>query len=75
MELAYAAACLLCGRDLGHVVGGRFFVRPGMARPALHDRRLRCGHCRGSILLEPDPTVNAPRDWADAMHRELAVGG
>ncbi len=74
MELAYAAACLLCGRTLGHVIDGRFFSQPGTARPELQAGRLRCGHCHGSVLLEPDPTVSSPRDWAAEMHRELATG-
>ena len=74
MEEAYAAVCLLCGRTLGHVVRGQFIAQPGTARPQLDGLRLRCGDCRGSVLLEPYPAARAPHDWVAEMQRELAAG-
>ena len=74
MEQVYSAVCLLCGRTLGRVVRGQFVAQPRTARPEVDGQRLRCGHCRGSVLLEPDPAARPPRDWVAEMRRELAAG-
>jgi hypothetical protein len=31
MDEAYGAMCLMCGRNLGSVLQGKFFARPGPA--------------------------------------------
>ncbi len=72
MNTAYGAVCLLCGRNLGRVVSGRFFVRPGSTLPERDGHRLRCGHCRGSIMFEPDASPNQP-DWVAQREREEAA--
>jgi hypothetical protein len=68
----YAAGCLLCGRTLGFVIGRQFVRSPNSPGIQRDGRRLRCGYCSGSVLLESDPTVNPP-DWAAEMERELAA--
>ncbi len=72
MQRDYVVACLLCGRQLGQVVRGRLRARTG--RPMLRraGRALRCGHCGGSVVFEPDETRDPP-DWVAEMAREQAV--
>jgi hypothetical protein len=72
MDTTYAAVCLMCGRDVGRVLRGRLIARPAGPKVQREGRRLRCGYCRGSVILEPDPTGN-PRDWIVEMERELAA--
>ena len=72
MDTAYAAVCMLCGRDLGYIRRRRFIAKPGAARIRREGRRFRCGHCRGSVLFEPDPSL-APPDWVAEMEREVAL--
>jgi hypothetical protein len=74
MGSAYAVICLLCGREVGQVLGGR--LRPGPRRPRLlrEGRRLRCGHCRGSVFLQPDAEADPP-DWVAEMEREAVLDG
>ena len=72
MHTAYGATCLMCGRNLGRVVQGRFFARPG-GPPLVRDGRGRhCGYCRGSIVFEPDSSLNQP-DWVAERKREEAA--
>jgi hypothetical protein len=72
MHDAYGAVCLLCGRNLGCVFDGKFFARPGPATLERAGQGFRCGYCHGSILFEPDATLNQP-DWIAAMQREEAA--
>ena len=72
MAEAYAGVCLMCGRTLGYAVQGRFVTSPGAVRPRRQGRHLRCGHCGGGVLFEPDATL--PPDWVAEMHRQAAAG-
>ena len=72
MNTAYGAVCLMCGRNLGRVVSGRFFVRPGSPLPERDGQCLRCGHCRGSIVFEPDASLSQP-DWVAQRQRDEAA--
>jgi hypothetical protein len=74
MGTAYAVVCLLCGREVGQIVGER--LRPGPRRPRLvrEGRRLRCGHCHGSVYLQPDAEADPP-DWVAEMGHEAALDG
>ena len=74
MNTAYSATCLLCGRNLGHVVHGRFFVRSGSPLPERDGQRLRCGYCRGSIVFEPDASLTTP-DRVAQRQRDEGVRG
>ena len=73
MDATYAAGCLLCGRTLGSVLGRQFVPSPGSPGIRSERRRLRCGACGGSVLLEPDPALT-PLNWVAEMQLELAEG-
>jgi hypothetical protein len=64
---AYAVVCLMCGRTFGHILGGRFFAQPGSGGLERDGHRLRCGHCRGSVLFEPDPAFSPGLDPAKLL--------
>jgi hypothetical protein len=70
-DIAYAAICLLCGRDLGHLLAGRLYIQPGSARMEHDGKRFRCGHCHGSIVLEPDPLFKPSIDAAELLAQLL----
>ncbi len=72
MDATYAAGCLLCGRTVGVVIGRQFVRSPNSPGIQREGRRLRCGSCGGSLLLESDLTVNPP-DWVAEMARELTA--
>ena len=72
MAEAYAGICLMCGRTLGYAVQGRFFTSPGGVRPRRQGRHLRCGHCGGGVLFEPDAAL--PSDWVAKVRREEVAG-
>ena len=72
MNGAYGAVCLMCGRNLGHVVHSRFFPRPGGPPLERDGHRLRCGYCRGSVVFEPDSSFNQV-DWVAQRQREEAT--
>ena len=74
LDEAYGAMCLMCGRNLGSVFGGKFCARPGPATLERVGTQYRCGYCRGSILFEPDPTLNQP-DWIAEMKKEEEISG
>ncbi len=74
MDEAYGAVCLLCGRNLGCVLQRKFFARPGPATLERVGQQFRCGYCQGSILFEPDATLNQP-DWIAEMQREEVTSG
>ena len=71
MAEAYAGVCLMCGRTLGYAVQGTFFTSPGGVRPRRLGRHLRCGHCGGGVLFEPESAL--PPDWVAKMWREEAA--
>jgi hypothetical protein len=73
MGTGYVAVCLLCGRDVGHIVEGR--LRQGPPRPRLlrDGRRLRCGYCHGSVFLQPDPDTVRPDLVAEMEEFEVGV--
>ncbi len=71
MTSAFTASCLLCSREVAHVVGGRLLGRPRLVRDG---RRVRCGHCRGSVVVLPDPDLWRP-DWVAELERETALEG
>jgi hypothetical protein len=75
MDETYGAVCLMCGRDLGHIVQGKYLARPEGPRLERHGHQLRCGHCHGGVLLEPDPTLQPPRDWIAELKRAEAASG
>jgi hypothetical protein len=75
MDEAYGVTCLACGRDLGCIFRGQYVARGGHARLERRGRGLRCGHCRGGVLLEPDPMRRPPRDRIDALKRSEATSG
>jgi DNA-directed RNA polymerase subunit RPC12/RpoP len=74
MGSAYVVVCLLCGREVGRVVGGRLLRGPRRPRLVREGRRLRCGHCRGSVFLQPDTEADLP-DWVAEMEREAVLDG
>jgi hypothetical protein len=51
-------SCVLCGRRAGQVVDGTF-VRDELTLPTFVGRHLRCGSCRGSLLVERDAPINS----------------
>ena len=56
MAGAYAGACMLCGRTVGHAVAGTLYTRPGGRRPQRQGGHLRCGDCGGGLFdLEAMP--------------------
>ena len=69
---AFGAVCMLCGRNLGYRVQGRFFVQPGSPKPERQGQVLRCGACGGTVLFETDPTRALPEWLVEAMQRVLA---
>jgi DNA-directed RNA polymerase subunit RPC12/RpoP len=73
MATAYAAVCMLCGRTVGYVLRGTLVSAPGPRKLEREGRRVRCGYCRGSVFLEPEPAVEQP-DWVAVMRQELAAG-
>jgi len=74
MDGTYGVICFMCGRDLGCVVQGRYFARPGTATLQRAGRQFRCGYCHGSVLFEADASLSQP-DWIAAMRREEEAGG
>jgi len=72
MDGTYGTTCLMCGRDLGCIVQGRYFARPGQAKLERIGRQFRCGSCHGSVLFEPDASLSQP-DWIAVMRREEEV--
>ena len=71
---AYAAVCMMCGRNLGHLSQGRFFARPDGATLERQGQTLRCGYCYGRVLLEAVPALEQP-DWIARMKEEEAASG
>ena len=69
---AYAGACLLCGRTAGYLVRRTFYTCPGGVRPERDGPHLRCGDCRGRILLEPEPTFAVP-PWVAILQRDESI--
>jgi len=70
-----ALVCMLCGRSVGQVHRGRVSADgPGQT---LHrdGRRLRCGHCRGSLYLEEDAAPDTWSAWAVQLARETESAG
>ena len=66
-DTPYAAVCMMCGRNHGHLFQGKFFVHPGSATLERDGRRLRCGQCHGPVQLEPDPLFAPPIDPAELL--------
>jgi hypothetical protein len=66
-DSAYAVICMMCGHTFGHLMHGRFFARGGTRRLERHGRRLRCGHCHGNVLFEPDPAFAPAPDPAELL--------
>lgn len=69
-----ALVCMLCGRTVGRVCRGR--VSTDAPKQTLHrdGRRLRCGHCRGSLYLEEEVDPVAWSAWAVQLAREAESG-
>jgi len=74
MEGTYGVSCLMCGRDLGSVVHGRYVAQPGTAGLRRVGRQFRCGHCHGGVLFEPDASLSKP-DWIEVRRREEEASG
>ena len=72
---AVAVVCMMCGRTVGRFHQGRVYVgSPGQTIG--EGRKLRCGHCRGNVYLDLDPTSRSRRgpsigngDWASRHGR------
>ena len=75
MDEAYSAACLACGRTLGHIYRRLYYVESPAARLERAGRQFRCSRCQGYVLFEPDPTWRPPRDWAAELRRAAASSG
>jgi DNA-directed RNA polymerase subunit RPC12/RpoP len=71
MAAAYAGVCMMCGRTVGYAVEGAFYTTPGGPRPERQGRHLRCGHCQGAIIFEPDAML--PPDWIAQLRRDEAA--
>jgi hypothetical protein len=71
MNLEGAVVCLMCGRTVGRLDRGRLYS--DSSRPTLRrdGGRLRCGHCRGNLYLDVDPTVRPER--ADRLAEEAGL--
>ena len=54
MQVAdYNVICLLCSREAGQILAGRFVRHADCPTPLSHTgRRPRCCHCGGSVYLE-----------------------
>ena len=52
MDEAYSAACLACGRVLGHVYRRMYYAESPSARLERAARQFRCSRCHGSVLFE-----------------------
>jgi hypothetical protein len=67
----YHVKCLLCAAEVGQIVSGRFAPDPGGRAPAPHKGGMpRCGHCGGSVYLEPidvSPTPVGQAEFADRI--------
>src|SRR5207248_4223671 len=72
MDGTYGATCLMCGRDLGCIVQGKFYARPGASTLERVGRQYRCGYCQGNVLFEPDSERSQPH-WIAAMRRGEAA--
>jgi hypothetical protein len=72
MVEARSAVCMMCGRSPGYLVAGRLVVGVGRA-VRFQRRRLRCDHCHGSIVFEPDDSLKQP-DRVALTHRDAAGG-
>jgi hypothetical protein len=50
----YDVRCLMCGTEVGQIVGSAFVAAPG-AQPGLvlRGRLPRCAQCGGSLYLDP----------------------
>jgi hypothetical protein len=75
MDEAYSAACLACGRVLGHVYRRMYYAESPSARLERAARQFRCSRCHGSVLFEPDPAWQPPRDWIAELRRAEASSG
>ena len=54
---AVAVVCMMCGRTVGRFHQGRVYAAsPGQTIG--EGRKLRCGHCRGNVYLDLDPTAD-----------------
>jgi DNA-directed RNA polymerase subunit RPC12/RpoP len=73
MNDAYDAVCMMCGRTLGYVFQNRFFPQPGGAKLEREGPTFRCGYCRGSILLEANPT-RVPPDRVTGVEQPAVAG-
>ena len=50
----YDVKCMMCGTEVGQILGGKFTQHASCGRPM--PRRaglLRCYHCGGSLYLDP----------------------
>ena len=73
MDEACSAVCMLCERSPGYLVARKLVIAPGNTIRVQH-RRLHCGRCNGSIVVEPDDSLTQP-DWAVHTPREVAGVG
>jgi hypothetical protein len=80
MNEHYDLTCMMCGTNVGQLLGGRF-VPPASGVPATRTGgRLRCSRCGGSLYLEPidaavsslDPLVRAAQIEA-ATHKQAGL--
>jgi hypothetical protein len=49
----YEVRCLLCGAENGQIFRGKLIRPEHCAPPRRRGGMLRCGHCGGSLYLEP----------------------
>jgi hypothetical protein len=72
----YNVLCLLCGTEVGHIVGSKFVKHAGCSAPMPRTGGLpRCCHCGGSLyldLLEIHPAAVVPAHRAGQIEDAVA---
>jgi hypothetical protein len=80
MNEHYELTCMMCGTNVGQLLGGRFVPPASGALTTRVGGRLRCSRCGGSLYLEPidaavsslDPLVRAAQIEA-AIHKQAGL--
>ena len=55
---AVAVVCMMCGRTVGRFHQGRIYAECPGQTIRQEGRKVRCGHCRGNVYLDLDPTAD-----------------
>ena len=80
MNEHYELTCMMCGTNVGQLLGGKFIPHASGALAIRTSGGLRCSRCGGSLYLEPidaavsslDPLVRAAQIEA-AIHKQASL--